>query len=329
MQAFGPNPNGRTSARRPRFSSASARRGSSQPPARPAARGSPLAWPARSTARTPCGACSERVERPSRLRVALERTQRPDPDVAAVRTEPLSGRAARVAWTRIDRGARRAGPTMRRTLPPWSSGPGRLPFTQEVTGSNPVGGMRRIAFRNARSWPWMPARSRRVQTAMEAVWKLALGAWFPEVNLFVGVGPRSGGPHTWDFVPGSDARGEIPSTATERVDDAPSARRGRTPAGSHARSWMRRTGTWRADRRDNRRPTSWRSRPRQKPRQRRRVRAGWLDSEGAVTCVNAIVSDAVGRGGLEARRRRRQAAGDRPDQEAARGWRALLLRPDH
>jgi hypothetical protein len=28
-----------------------------------------------------------------------------------------------------------------------------------------------------------------------------------------------GGLHTWDFVPGSDARGEIPSTATQRVDD--------------------------------------------------------------------------------------------------------------
>jgi hypothetical protein len=29
-----------------------------------------------------------------------------------------------------------------------------------------------------------------------------------------------GGLHTWDFVPGSDARGEIPSTATQRVDEA-------------------------------------------------------------------------------------------------------------
>jgi hypothetical protein len=32
---------------------------------------------------------------------------------------------------------------------------------------------------------------------------------------------RSGGPHTWDFVPGSDARCEIPSTATERAEGAP------------------------------------------------------------------------------------------------------------
>jgi hypothetical protein len=37
-----------------------------------------------------------------------------------------------------------------------------------------------------------------------------------------------GGPHTWDFVPGSDARGEIPSTATRRVDEAPRLSRGTT-----------------------------------------------------------------------------------------------------
>ena len=40
-----------------------------------------------------------------------------------------------------------------------------------------------------------------------------------EGELFVRV-VSLGGPHTWDFVPGSDARGEIPSTATRRVDEA-------------------------------------------------------------------------------------------------------------
>jgi hypothetical protein len=45
-------------------------------------------------------------------------------------------------------------------------------------------------------------------------------AWFPRAES-LGALSRTGGPKTWDFVPGSDARREIPSTATERVDEAP------------------------------------------------------------------------------------------------------------
>jgi hypothetical protein len=58
--------------------------------------------------------------------------------------------------------------------------------------------------------------------------------------VFVRAGP-SRGLHTWYFVPGSDARREIPSTATERDGEA--------ITGTNARRRMRRTATPRVMRR--------------------------------------------------------------------------------
>src|SRR5437763_15692446 len=56
-------------------------------------------------------------------------------------------------------------------LPPWSSGLGRLPFTQEIAGSNPAGGtylptyLLPAAARCAPSAPSPAAESRRARTA--------------------------------------------------------------------------------------------------------------------------------------------------------------------
>jgi hypothetical protein len=62
-----------------------------------------------------------------------------------------------------------------RTPPPWSSGPGRLPFTQEITGSNPVGG---IAEK-----PGKPRYSRLATSPSAMVYGVGYHSWVPNETV--------------------------------------------------------------------------------------------------------------------------------------------------